>query len=118
MDALLKATALPTIWSKPSPASIRQSGASLNVTAAGARGAVAADKSTFPAFAGATIAAITNNYPSAAGANPVTSSFDELWGVASEGGHRLSNGWCRRQQADCLSADHDVRRMEWREHIT
>jgi phage terminase large subunit-like protein len=38
---------------------------------------------------GATIQAIGSDYASAAGANPVISSFDELWGYTSERSHRL-----------------------------
>jgi phage terminase large subunit-like protein len=38
---------------------------------------------------GATITAIASDYAGAAGANPVISCFDELWGVTSEGGYRL-----------------------------
>ena len=38
---------------------------------------------------GATIQAIASDYASAAGANPVCSSFDELWGYTSERSHRL-----------------------------
>ena len=50
---------------------------------------ITADKITFPAFAGATITAIASDYAGAAGANPVISSFDELWGFTSERSHRL-----------------------------
>jgi phage terminase large subunit-like protein len=39
--------------------------------------------------AGATIIAIPANYASAAGANPVISVFDELWGFVSESARRL-----------------------------
>jgi phage terminase large subunit-like protein len=42
----------------------------------------------FPAF-GSTITAIASDYAGAAGANPTISSFDELWGVTTERGHRL-----------------------------
>jgi phage terminase large subunit-like protein len=38
---------------------------------------------------GATITAIASDYAGAAGANPCVSTFDELWGVTSERGHRL-----------------------------
>ena len=50
---------------------------------------VTADKIVFPAFHNATVSAITSNYASAAGANPVISTFDELWGYVSERSHRL-----------------------------
>jgi phage terminase large subunit-like protein len=50
---------------------------------------ITADKITFPAFAGATITAIASDYTGAAGANPVVSSFDELWGFTSERSYRL-----------------------------
>jgi phage terminase large subunit-like protein len=43
---------------------------------------------TFPQT-GAVIQAIGSDYASAAGANPVISSFDELWGYTSERSHRL-----------------------------
>jgi Phage Terminase len=38
---------------------------------------------------GASIQAISSDYASAAGANPTTSVFDELWGYTSERSHRL-----------------------------
>jgi phage terminase large subunit-like protein len=50
---------------------------------------VTADKIVFPAFRGATIATIANDYTGAAGANPVISCFDELWGFTSENSRRL-----------------------------
>jgi phage terminase large subunit-like protein len=43
---------------------------------------------TFP-HTGAVIQAIGSDYASAAGANPVVSSFDELWAYTSERSHRL-----------------------------
>ena len=43
---------------------------------------------TFPQT-GAVIQAIGSDYTSAAGANPVVSSFDELWGYTSERSRRL-----------------------------
>ena len=46
------------------------------------------DKVTFPAL-GATITAIASDAASAAGANPVISCFDELWGYTSERSRRL-----------------------------
>jgi hypothetical protein len=49
---------------------------------------VTADKVVF-ASTGATIVAIANDFAGAAGANPTITSFDELWGVTSERGHRL-----------------------------
>jgi hypothetical protein len=49
---------------------------------------IIANKITFPAT-GATITAIASDYAGAAGANPVISSFDELWGYVSERSHRL-----------------------------
>jgi phage terminase large subunit-like protein len=49
---------------------------------------VTASKVEFPET-GATISAIASDYAGAAGANPVVSCFDELWGVTSERGHRL-----------------------------
>jgi phage terminase large subunit-like protein len=42
----------------------------------------------FPAT-GATITAIASDYAGAAGANPVVTAFDELWGYVSERAHRL-----------------------------
>jgi phage terminase large subunit-like protein len=50
---------------------------------------ITADKIVFAAFYNATISAITSDYASAAGANPVISSFDELWGYTSERSRRL-----------------------------
>ena len=50
--------------------------------------ATTASKIEFPET-GATITAIASDYAGAAGANPVISCFDELWGVTSERGHRL-----------------------------
>jgi len=47
-----------------------------------------ADRIEFPAT-GATITAIASDYAGAAGANPVISSFDELWGYTSERSRRL-----------------------------
>jgi Phage Terminase len=49
---------------------------------------IVANRITFPAT-GATITAIASDYAGAAGANPVISSFDELWGYVSERSHRL-----------------------------
>ena len=46
------------------------------------------DKITFPALA-ATITAIPCDHASAAGGNQNIATFDELWGVTSERGHRL-----------------------------
>jgi phage terminase large subunit-like protein len=43
---------------------------------------------------GATIQAIASDYASAAGANPVVSSFDELWGYTSERSRRLWDEMC------------------------
>ena len=43
----------------------------------------------FPAFHHATIVALASDYTGAAGANPVKSSFDELWGYTSERAFRL-----------------------------
>jgi phage terminase large subunit-like protein len=43
----------------------------------------------FPRFGGAVIQAIGSDYASAAGANPVISSFDELWAFTSERSRRL-----------------------------
>jgi phage terminase large subunit-like protein len=40
-------------------------------------------------LAGTTVTAIPSNYASAAGADPVISTFDELWGFASERARRL-----------------------------
>src|SRR5262249_48051777 len=42
----------------------------------------------FPAT-DATITAIASDYAGAAGANPIISCFDELWGYTSERSHRL-----------------------------
>ena len=50
--------------------------------------AITASKITFPAT-GASITAIASDYAGAAGANPTISSFDELWGYASESARRL-----------------------------
>ena len=47
-----------------------------------------ADKVTFPALSAA-ITAISSDAASAAGANPVITCFDELWGYTSERSHRL-----------------------------
>jgi phage terminase large subunit-like protein len=50
---------------------------------------VTADKIVFPAFHGATISTVANDYAGAAGANPTISVFDELWGYVSENSRRL-----------------------------
>ena len=50
---------------------------------------ITSDKIVFPAFSNAVICAIASDAASAAGANPVISSFDELWAFASERGFRL-----------------------------
>jgi phage terminase large subunit-like protein len=50
---------------------------------------VTADKITFPAFANAVIRTLASDYQSAAGANPVISTFDELWAYSSERARRL-----------------------------
>jgi hypothetical protein len=47
------------------------------------------DRIEFPAFANATISAISTDYTGAAGSNPTISCFDELWGYTSERSHRL-----------------------------
>ena len=49
---------------------------------------ITAQRITFPQT-GATIQAIGSDYAGAAGANPVISSFDELWGYTSERSRRL-----------------------------
>ena len=49
---------------------------------------ITANKVEFPAT-GATITAIASDYAGSAGANPTITTFDELWGVTSERGHRL-----------------------------
>jgi phage terminase large subunit-like protein len=49
---------------------------------------ITADKIVFPAI-GATIQAVASDYAGAAGANPVISSFDELWAFSSERSRRL-----------------------------
>jgi phage terminase large subunit-like protein len=49
---------------------------------------VTADRITFPVI-GATITALASDYAGAAGANPVISVFDELWGYTSERSRRL-----------------------------
>ncbi len=41
------------------------------------------------ASTGATITALANDFAGAAGANPVITAFDELWGYTSERSHRL-----------------------------
>jgi hypothetical protein len=50
---------------------------------------VTKDRVAFPKFGNASIAAIASDYAGAAGANPVISTFDELWGYTSERSHRL-----------------------------
>ncbi len=50
---------------------------------------ITADKIVFPTFRDATISALTSSYAPAAGANPVISVFDELWGYVSENARRL-----------------------------
>ena len=47
------------------------------------------DRIVFPAFSSAAVVAIASDASSAAGANPVISSFDELWGFVSERSRRL-----------------------------
>ena len=47
------------------------------------------DRIVFPAISNATIIAVASDAASAAGANPVISSFDELWGFVSERSRRL-----------------------------
>jgi phage terminase large subunit-like protein len=49
---------------------------------------ITASRVTFPQT-GATITALGSDYAGAAGANPVISSFDELWGYTSERSRRL-----------------------------
>ena len=49
---------------------------------------ITANRIVFPQT-GAVIQAISGDYAGAAGANPVISSFDELWGYTSEGSRRL-----------------------------
>jgi phage terminase large subunit-like protein len=50
---------------------------------------ITADKIVFPAFHGAAIATVANDYAGAAGSNPTISCFDELWGYTSENSRRL-----------------------------
>ena len=50
---------------------------------------ITADKITFPNFYNAMICTVASNYATAAGANPVESTFDELWAYSSERSHRL-----------------------------
>jgi hypothetical protein len=50
---------------------------------------ITAGKIAFPAFAGAVITALANDYQGAAGANPTISCFDELWAYTSERSRRL-----------------------------
>ena len=50
---------------------------------------ITADKITFPNFYNAMICTLASNYATAAGANPVESTFDELWAYSSERSHRL-----------------------------
>jgi len=50
---------------------------------------ITADRILFPAFHGAMISAVACDYTGAAGANPVISCFDELWGFVSENSRRL-----------------------------
>jgi hypothetical protein len=47
------------------------------------------DRITFPQFGNSFIAAIASDYTGAAGANGTIATFDELWGVQTERGHRL-----------------------------
>jgi hypothetical protein len=47
------------------------------------------DRITFPKFGNAFIAAIASDYAGAAGSNATIATFDELWGVTTERGHRL-----------------------------
>jgi phage terminase large subunit-like protein len=47
------------------------------------------DRVTFPAFGGATVAAIASDAAGAAGHNACFSTFDELWGYTSERSRRL-----------------------------
>jgi Terminase large subunit, endonuclease domain/Terminase large subunit, ATPase domain len=49
---------------------------------------ITSNKITFSST-GATIIAIASDYAGAAGSNPTIVTFDELWGVISERGHRL-----------------------------
>ena len=50
---------------------------------------ITADKVVFPDFYNATIIALAADAASAAGANPVITCFDELWGYTSERSRRL-----------------------------
>ena len=50
---------------------------------------VTADKVVFPSFHNATVIALASDAASAAGANPVITCFDELWGYTSERSRRL-----------------------------
>jgi phage terminase large subunit-like protein len=50
---------------------------------------ITANKIEFGSIGGATIQAIAGDYAGAAGANPVITSFDELWGYVSERSRRL-----------------------------
>jgi phage terminase large subunit-like protein len=50
---------------------------------------VTQDKITFPHFHNAMICTLASNFATAAGANPVISTFDELWAFSSERSHRL-----------------------------
>jgi hypothetical protein len=50
---------------------------------------ITADKIVFPTFRDATIMALASTYSTVAGANPVVSTFDELWAYTSENSRRL-----------------------------
>jgi phage terminase large subunit-like protein len=47
------------------------------------------DRITFPRFGNSFIAAIASDYAGAAGSNATIATFDELWAVTTERGHRL-----------------------------
>jgi phage terminase large subunit-like protein len=50
---------------------------------------ITADRIIFPQFRDATVTALASSYTTAAGANPVISTFDELWAYTSENSRRL-----------------------------
>jgi hypothetical protein len=47
------------------------------------------DRVTFTKFGGASITAIASDYAGAASSNATIATFDELWGITTERGHRL-----------------------------
>jgi hypothetical protein len=75
---------------------------------------ITADRILFPAFHGAMISAVACDYTGAAGANPVISCFDELWGFVSENSRRLWDEMTATNAQDRLPADRDLCRFQRR----